>query len=74
MNSIAILGAGELGATLARLTAEAEIARRVILLDADEGKARGKALDLAQSGPIEGYDTHVEGGARLAPGDAHDVV
>ena len=74
MNSIAILGAGELGATLARLTAEAEIARRVILLDADEGKARGKALDLAQSGPIEGYDTQVEGGARLAPGDAHDVV
>ena len=74
MNSIAILGAGELGATLARLTAEAEIARRVILLDADEGKARGKALDLAQSGPIEGYDTQVEGGAWLAPGDAHDVV
>jgi malate dehydrogenase len=74
MNSIAILGAGELGATLARLVAEAEIARRVFLVDADEGRARGKALDLLQSGPVEGYDTAIEGRAALAATDAPDVV
>jgi malate dehydrogenase len=74
MRSIAILGAGELGATLARLLAEAEISRRVILVDADEGRARGKALDLRQSGPVEGYDTALEGQAGLAAADAPDVV
>jgi len=74
MNSIAILGGGELGATLARLVAEAEIARRVVLVDADEGKARGKALDLRQSGPVEGYDTVVEGCAGLIAADAPDVL
>jgi malate dehydrogenase len=74
MNSIAILGAGELGATLARLLAEAEVARRVLLVDGDEGKARGKALDLLQSGPVEGYDTAVEGRAAVVTGDAPDVL
>ncbi len=74
MSTIAILGAGELGATLARLLAEAEIARRVVLVDADEGKARGKALDLLQSGPVEGYDTAVEGRAALVAADAPDIL
>jgi malate dehydrogenase len=74
MKSIAILGAGELGATLARGVAEAEIARLVLLVDTDEGKARGKALDLLQSGPVEGYDTAIEGRAALVAADAPDVV
>lgn len=74
MSSIAILGAGELGATLARLVAEAEMARRVVLVDADEGRARGKALDLLQSGPVEGYDTLISGQGALVAADAPDVV
>ena len=74
MDSIAILGAGELGATLARRVAEAEVSRRVVLVDADEGRARGKALDLLQSGPVEGYDTCIEGQGGLAAADAPDVV
>jgi len=74
MECIAILGAGELGATLARLLAEAEISRRVVLADPDEGLARGKALDLAQSGPVEGYDTRIEGRGGLATADAPDAV
>ena len=61
MHTVAVLGAGEMGATLARRLAEAERARRVVLLDADEGRARGKALDLLQAGPVEGFDTWVEG-------------
>jgi malate dehydrogenase len=74
MDLVAILGAGELGATLARRVAEAQIARRVVLVDANEGMARGKALDLLQSGPVEGYDTAVEGRSALADADAPDVV
>jgi malate dehydrogenase len=74
MKAIAILGAGELGATLARLLAEAQISRRVVLVDADEGRARGKALDLLQSGPVEGYDTLVEGQSGLVASDAPDIV
>jgi malate dehydrogenase len=74
MNSIAILGAGELGAALARLAAQAEISGRVILVDADEGKARGKALDLLQSGPVLGHDTRIEGRGGLVAVDAPDVV
>lgn len=66
MNTVAILGAGELGASLARLLGDREQARRVILIDSDEGRAKGKALDLLQSGPVEGSDTRVEGRVSLA--------
>jgi len=74
MNAIAILGAGELGGTLARLLAEAGTSRRVVLVDSDEGRARGKALDLAQSGPVEGYDTAIEGRGAPLTGDPFDAV
>ncbi len=71
---MAILGAGELGATIARRLAERAMARRVVLVDADGGKARGKALDILQAGPLEGYDTRVEGCAALDPDGATDVL
>ena len=61
--TIAVIGAGELGATLARRLAAGEVFRRVLLLDPDVGRAKGKALDILQSGPVEGFDTLVEGGA-----------
>ena len=63
MHTVVILGAGELGATLARRIAGREGARRVVLVDPDEGKARGKALDIRQSGPVDGFDVQVEGAA-----------
>jgi malate dehydrogenase len=59
---IAVIGAGELGATLARRLAARELCRRVLLLDPDAGRARGKALDILQSGPVEAFDTLVQGG------------
>ena len=59
--TIAVIGAGELGATLARRLAALEACGRVLLLDSDVGRAKGKALDILQSGPIEGFDTRVEG-------------
>ncbi len=74
MLSIAILGAGELAATLARRVAEQELARRVVLVDPDEPRARGKALDIAQSGPVEGFDVQVEAAATLAAAGAFDAL
>ena len=74
MHSIAILGAGDLAATLARRVAEQELARRVVLVDPDEPRARGKALDISQSGPVEGFDVQVEAAATLAGAGAFDVL
>ena len=72
--TIAVIGSGELGATLARRLAAGEVFRRVLLLDPDVGKARGKALDILQSGPVEGFDTFVEGGPLDPIGEVDAVV
>jgi malate dehydrogenase len=74
VRTVAILGGGDLAATLARRLAEAELARCVVLVDANEGRAKGKALDIAQSGPVEGFDTRVEACAALESVVTPDVV
>ena len=74
METVAILGAGELGATLARRLAESGRCSRICLVDADLGRARGKALDLLQSGPVEGYDTCLVGVGSLKGLGAVDVL
>lgn len=75
MTTAAVLGASELGATVARLLAEAESFGRVVIVDRDGDKAKGKALDLLQSGPVEGYDTRIEARAVLeAVGHCDAVV
>ncbi|MDP6775285.1 MAG: malate dehydrogenase [Candidatus Latescibacteria bacterium] len=58
---IAVVGAGHVGATSAHLIAREELAREVVLLDVEEGVARGKGLDLAESSPVEGFDSRVVG-------------
>ena len=61
MQSIVILGAGELGGALARQLAAADIAPRIVLVD-DAGRvAEGKALDIRQAAPVDGYSTFVAG-------------
>jgi hypothetical protein len=63
VRSIVIIGAGELGGALARQIAAADIASRVVLVD-DAGKvAEGKALDIRQAAPVDGYTTEVGGSA-----------
>jgi malate dehydrogenase len=74
MTTIAILGSGDLAATAARRIAERELARRVVMVDASDGRARGKALDLMQSAPVEGYDVAIEGCAQLAEAGRFDVL
>lgn len=61
LQKIAVVGAGNVGATAAQRIAEKQLARRVILIDVVEGVPQGKGLDQAQSGPIEGFDTRVIG-------------
>jgi malate dehydrogenase len=74
VKTVAIIGGGDLAATLARRVAEAELFRCVVLVDPNEGRAKGKALDIAQSGPVEGFDTRVEACASLDAVAAPDVV
>ena len=75
MGTIAIVGAGELGAAIARRLADRDLAGRVLLVDADESRARGKALDIRQAGPVTGSDTVVEGRGHLDGLDSQpDVV
>src|SRR4051794_2611749 len=55
-NKIALIGAGNIGGTLAHLAASKELGD-VVLFDVVEGVPQGKALDLAQCGPVEGFDS-----------------
>jgi malate dehydrogenase len=57
---IALIGAGNIGGTLAHLAALRELGD-IILFDVVEGVPQGKALDLAQAGPVEGYDAILKG-------------
>ena len=61
VNKITVVGAGNVGATTAQRLAEKELARRIILVDIQEGIPQGKALDQWESAPIEGFDTRVTG-------------
>src|SRR6266704_3023213 len=57
---VTIVGAGNVGATAGQLIASKELAD-VVLIDIVEGVPQGKALDLNESGPIEGYDSRLIG-------------
>ncbi len=57
---VTVVGAGNVGANCALRIAEKELAD-VVLVDVVEGVPQGKALDLLESGPIEGYDVSITG-------------
>ena len=59
MDTIAIIGAGELGATLAHTLARTGRVGEIRLIDESVDVAAGKALDIRQSGPIEGSDVQI---------------
>ncbi|MEO8226992.1 MAG: malate dehydrogenase [Gemmatimonadota bacterium] len=61
LGKVAVVGAGNVGATAAQRLAEKNLARTVVMIDVAEGVPQGKALDQWQSGPIEGFDTRVIG-------------
>ncbi len=57
---IALIGSGMIGGTLAHLAALRELGD-IVMFDITEGLPQGKALDLAQSGPVEGFDAKLTG-------------
>ena len=57
---ITVVGAGNVGATAAQYAVEKELGD-VVLVDVVEGIPQGKALDLAQAGPVHGYDSNLVG-------------
>ncbi|HEU4524423.1 MAG TPA: malate dehydrogenase [Gemmatimonadales bacterium] len=61
LEKVAVVGAGNVGATAAQRLAEKNLARTVVMIDVVEGVPQGKALDQWQSGPVEGFDTRVVG-------------
>ena len=70
---IALIGAGNIGGTLAHLAAQRELGD-VVLFDIAEGIPQGKALDLAQCGPIDGFDTRITGTNDYADIAGADVI
>ena len=61
MNKITVIGAGNVGATVANVIAHKDLANEVVLLDIKEGLAEGKALDIWQSSSINNFNTRVTG-------------
>jgi len=59
-NKIALIGAGQIGGTLALLAGLKEVGD-ITLVDVVEGVPQGKALDIVQGSAIEGYDAVIEG-------------
>ena len=70
---IALIGAGMIGGTLAHLAAKKEMGD-IVLFDIAEGIPQGKALDLSQCGPIEGFDANIKGTNDYADIAGADVV
>ena len=69
---IALIGAGMIGGTLAHLAAAKELGD-IVLFDIADGVPQGKALDLAQSGPVEGFDAGLKGTSDYADIAGADV-
>ncbi|WBU58272.1 malate dehydrogenase [Paracoccus sediminicola] len=69
---IALIGAGQIGGTLAHLAAMKELGD-VVLFDIAEGIPEGKALDIAESGPAEGFDATLKGTSDYADIAGADV-
>ena len=70
---ITLIGAGQIGGTLAHLIALKEIAD-VVLFDVAEGLAKGKALDIAQSSPVNGFNINLKGTSSYEDTKNSDVI
>ncbi len=72
-NKIALIGAGQIGGTLAHLAGLKELGD-VVLFDIVDGVPQGKSLDLAESAPVEGFDVGLRGTSSYADLAGADVV
>src|SRR3989338_4972301 len=72
-SKITIIGAGNVGATAAHLLAIKNLCN-IALLDVDKGIAKGKALDIMQSAPLEKFDIAIEGTGDYEDTKDSDIV
>ena len=61
MKKISLIGAGQIGGTLAHLIGLKELANEVVMFDVASGIAKGKALDIAQSSSVDGFNVNFSG-------------
>ena len=61
MKKISLIGAGQIGGTLAHLISLKELANEVVLFDIASGIAKGKSLDIAQSSSVDGFNVKLSG-------------
>ncbi len=73
MPKITVVGAGNVGASAALYAAEKELGD-VTLIDIVEGVAKGKGLDLLEAGPVQGYDSFVEGSGDIKSVAGSDLI
>ena len=71
--TVALVGAGMIGGTLAHLAGLKELGD-IVLFDVVDGVPQGKALDLAESSPIEGFDAALKGSKNYSAIRGADVV
>lgn len=72
-NKIALVGAGQIGGTLALLAGLKELGD-IVLFDVVDGVPQGKALDIAEASPVEGFDAVLKGGSDYSAIEGADVV
>lgn len=72
-NKIALIGAGQIGGTLAHLAGLKELGD-IVLFDIAEGTPQGKALDLVESSPVDGFDAKLAGTNTYEEIEGADVV
>ena len=70
---ITLIGAGQIGGTLAHLIALKELGD-IILFDVNSGLAQGKALDIAQSSPVSGFNVNIVGTSNYEDTKNSDVI
>jgi len=72
-NKIALIGSGQIGGTLAHLAGLKELGD-IVLFDIAEGTPQGKALDIAESSPVDGFDANLSGANDYAAIAGADVI
>ena len=74
MSKISLIGAGQIGGTLAHLIGLKELANEVVLFDVASGIAKGKALDIAQSSSVDGFNVKFSGTDNYEDIKGSDVI
>ncbi|WP_116124822.1 malate dehydrogenase [Lewinella sp. IMCC34183] len=74
MSKVTVVGAGNVGATVANVLAHNDLVREVVVLDIKGDMARGKALDSWQQASIDGYSTRLTGTENYADTAGSDIV